>query len=85
MGTSSRREEKVPHFVFGATNLDDELYFRGSGKCVFDDRASGELTPDSIFWICSQTKFIAAVRPDSFGILSSSPIYQIMRWLLCDL
>lgn len=44
-----------------------------------------ENLPDSIFWICSQTKFMAAVRPDSSCILSSSSVYQTIRSLLYHL
>ncbi|KAH9474873.1 Acyltransferase calJ [Psilocybe cubensis] len=59
------QEKKIPGFVFGASNLDGEIYFNATGFKVIDDPNSGEITPDSVYWICSQTKFIvhlAALR-----------------------
>ena len=54
-------EEKIPGFVYGVTNLDEEIYFHGGGRNVVGDPSSGEVGPGSIMWICSQTKLIASV------------------------
>jgi hypothetical protein len=54
-------EKKIPGIVLGVANVDREIYFQGGGYHRFDDSSSGEINPDSIFWICSQTKMIAAV------------------------
>ncbi|TEB26819.1 beta-lactamase [Coprinellus micaceus] len=51
----------LPTFVFGATNLNQELYFNGHGPIDYHDAASPPAGPDSIYWICSMTKFIASV------------------------
>ena len=55
--------KKIPGFVLGVSNIEREIYFRGGGTNVIGDLSSGEVNPDSVFWICSQTKMIAAVRP----------------------
>jgi len=58
---ASGETANVPGFVFGITNLEGEIYFEGAGNNVVNDPTSGPLTPDSVFWICSQTKLIVAV------------------------
>ncbi|KAF8964753.1 beta-lactamase [Flammula alnicola] len=52
---------KIPGFILGVSNIDGEIYFQGGGVNVAGDPASGEVNPDSVFWICSQTKMIAAL------------------------
>ena len=54
-------EKNIPGFVYGVSNLDEEIYFQGGGPNVVGDPSSGEVGPDSIMWICSQTKLIASV------------------------
>jgi CubicO group peptidase (beta-lactamase class C family) len=51
----------VPGFVYGITSLEEEIYFQGAGTRVVNDATSGCMTPDSVFWICSQTKLVVAV------------------------
>ena len=51
--------------MYGAANLDEEIYFNGGGPSVVGDPSSGEVGPDSIMWICSQTKLIALVSSSS--------------------
>ena len=41
--------------------MDGEIYFQGGGTQTFKDDTSPKVDPDSIFWICSQTKLITAV------------------------
>jgi len=53
--------KKTPGFILGVSNIDDEIYFHGGGPSVVDDPTSGEINPDSVFWLCSQTKLIAAL------------------------
>ncbi|KAF8803353.1 beta-lactamase [Phlegmacium glaucopus] len=53
--------KKLPGFVYGVSNIDEEIYFEGGGPNVFGDPSSGEVGPDSIMWICSQTKMIASL------------------------
>ncbi|PPQ97279.1 hypothetical protein CVT26_006672 [Gymnopilus dilepis] len=55
------QSKKTPGFVLGVSNIDEELYFHGGGPRIFDDAAGGELNPESVFWICSQTKMITAL------------------------
>jgi hypothetical protein len=52
---------KTPGLIFGASNVNEELCFESYGKRVFGDPLSEDLGPDSIFWICSQTKMLTAV------------------------
>ena len=66
----------IPSFVYGVTNLDEEIYFHGGGPNVVGDPSSGEVGPDSIMWICSQTKMIASVSSSS---VSSSP--ELIHWI----
>ena len=47
--------------MLGVTTVDEEVYFKGGGKRVFGDLSSGNVDPDSIFWVCSQTKMITRV------------------------
>ncbi|PPQ90094.1 hypothetical protein CVT25_012258 [Psilocybe cyanescens] len=59
------QEKKIPGFVFGVSNSDEEIYFKGTGYRVVNDPNSGEVVPDSVFWVCSQAKLIvhlAALR-----------------------
>ena len=63
-------EKNIPGFVYGASNLDEEIYFHGGGPNVVGDSSSGEVGPDSIMWICSQTKLIASVSSSSSLIIS---------------
>ena len=51
--------------MYGVSNLDEEIYFHGGGSNVVGDPSSGEVGPDSILWICSQTKLITAVSSSS--------------------
>ena len=51
--------------MYGVSNLDEEIYFNGGGPKVVGDPFSGEVGPDSIMWICSQTKLIASVSSSS--------------------
>ena len=53
-------EKNIPGFVYGVTNLDEEIYFNGGGPNVVGDPLSGEVGPESIMWICSQTKLITS-------------------------
>ena len=57
--------------MFGVANLDGEIYFNGGGPNIVGDPSSGEVGPDSIMWICSQTKLIASVNSSSFTFDSS--------------
>lgn len=43
------------------SNVEGEIYFQGGGRSIPDDPQSPEIDADSVFWICSQTKMIAAV------------------------
>lgn len=54
-------EKNIPGIVLGVANVDQEIYFQGGGYHRFGDSSSGEINPESVFWICSQTKMIAAV------------------------
>ena len=47
--------------MYGVTNLDEEIYFHGGGPSVVGDPSSGEVGPDSVMWLCSQTKLITSV------------------------
>ncbi|PPQ71677.1 hypothetical protein CVT24_007830 [Panaeolus cyanescens] len=51
-------EGTMPPFVYGATSIDEEIYFTSNGFKVFDDPTSGRVGPDTTFWVCSQTKMI---------------------------
>lgn len=55
------KDKKLPSFILGITNIEEEIYFNGGGQSNIDDPESGEVNPDSVFWICSQTKMISAV------------------------
>jgi hypothetical protein len=66
--------------VYGVTNLDEEIYFHGGGPNVVGDLSSGEVGPDSIMWICSQTKLIASVSASS-RLIASSPELDLVSWL----
>ena len=47
--------------MYGVSNLDEEIYFNGGGPKVVGDASSGEVGPDSVMWLCSQTKLIVSV------------------------
>lgn len=61
MQKSVTDEKKIPGIVLGVANVEREIYFQGGGYHRFNDSSSGEISPNSVFWICSQTKMIAAV------------------------
>ncbi|KAF9525267.1 beta-lactamase/transpeptidase-like protein [Crepidotus variabilis] len=52
---------QLPGVVLGVSNLDEEIYFKGGGPLDAGDPKSGEVDPDTVFWICSQTKMIVAL------------------------
>ncbi|KAG6842710.1 hypothetical protein H0H87_010941 [Tephrocybe sp. NHM501043] len=54
-------DRRTSGLVFGATSVEEELFFAHAGLRVFDDPSSGPMTEDSILWICSQTKMIASI------------------------
>ena len=62
----------IPGFVYGVTNLDEEIYFHGGGPNVVGDPSSGEIGPDSIMCLCSQTKLITALAVSSSSRLNVS-------------
>ena len=72
-------EKNIPGFVYGVTNLDEEIYFNGGGPNVVGDPLSGELGPESIRWICSQTKLITSVSSSSYHFLKYSS--DLVSWL----
>ncbi|KIM38852.1 hypothetical protein M413DRAFT_447549 [Hebeloma cylindrosporum] len=51
-------DKKIPGFVFGATSVDEEIYFNAGGNHIVDDPSSAPVTEDTVFWICSQTKLL---------------------------
>jgi CubicO group peptidase (beta-lactamase class C family) len=53
---------RLPGFVLAVSNIDEEIYVKGGGRHNHDDPSSREADPDSVFWICSMTKLITAVR-----------------------
>ena len=59
-------DKKIPGFVFGATSVDEEIYFMASGNRIVDDPSSAPVTEDTVFWICSQTKMLVHVRVSNF-------------------
>ena len=63
--------KSIPGFVYGVSNLDNEIYFNGGGPKVVGNPSRGEVGPDSIMWICSQTKLIASVSSSPHHI----PVY----------
>jgi hypothetical protein len=54
-------DPKMPGFIFGVTTAEGEIYFKEGGYKVLNDPSSGKITPESVFWICSQTKLITHV------------------------
>ncbi|KAJ2925357.1 hypothetical protein H1R20_g11787, partial [Candolleomyces eurysporus] len=59
--TQFQAENKVPGFGITVTSVDRELYASAGGFRVHDDPTSGAVTPDSLYWICSMTKLLAAL------------------------
>lgn len=76
------KNPNLPPFVFGVTNADRELYFTAQGRLDYHDPTSPPLTPSSIFWICSMTKFIASIATlqliDKNLLTLSTPISQFL-------
>lgn len=62
------QEKKIPGFAFGATTVDEEIYFNAGGYKVVNDPSSGAVDKDTVFWICSMTKLLAHVRTPAFAI-----------------
>jgi CubicO group peptidase (beta-lactamase class C family) len=60
--TQFQAEKKLPGFGIAVTSVDQELYASAGGFRVHDDPTSGPVTPDSVYWLCSMTKLIVAVR-----------------------
>ncbi|KAF9545521.1 beta-lactamase/transpeptidase-like protein [Agrocybe pediades] len=76
----TEKSGQVPAFVVGVSNVDEEIYFNCGGFNVVNDPSSGKVTPDSIFWICSQTKFVASVAAliliDQGKLSVDTPVYE---------
>ena len=54
--------KKLPGFILGVSNTEEEIYFHGGGSRIVNDDASGQVNPDSVFWVCSETKLVTYVR-----------------------
>jgi len=52
------QDPNMPGFIFGVTTAQEEIYFQEGGYKVLNDPSSGKITPESVFWICSQTKLL---------------------------
>ena len=63
--------------MYGVTNLDEEIYFHGGGPSVVGDPSSGEVGPDSIMWLCSQTKLITSVSSSSLFFKLIDRIFSV--------
>ncbi|KAJ2914596.1 hypothetical protein MD484_g5842, partial [Candolleomyces efflorescens] len=59
--TRFQAEKKLGGFGIAVTSVDQELYASAGGLRVHDDPTGGPVTPDSIYWMCSMTKLIAAL------------------------
>ncbi|RXW19284.1 hypothetical protein EST38_g6573 [Candolleomyces aberdarensis] len=69
----AEKSGKLPSFIYGVTNLEEEIYFKASGNLDFHDPTSPPLTPDSTLWICSMTKLTTAIATHQLierGLLS---------------
>ncbi|EAU82774.1 beta-lactamase [Coprinopsis cinerea okayama7 len=56
------REGRLPGFVLAVSNVDEQIYANAAGNRVYGDPSSPAVTPeDSVFWICSMTKLLAAL------------------------
>ncbi|KAF9528318.1 beta-lactamase [Crepidotus variabilis] len=75
-------DPEVGTFIFGVTDADGEIYVKGDGYNVLGDSNSGEVSLDSVFWICSQTKMIthvAALIAVQHGVISfSDPVSKYL-------
>ncbi|KAF6748052.1 beta-lactamase [Ephemerocybe angulata] len=78
LSNNAAKAGTLPPFVFGVTSASQELYFTAQGHLDYHDASSPAVTPDSIFWICSQTKLIASIAAHQLierGVLSlTTPI-----------
>ncbi|KAF5322969.1 hypothetical protein D9611_009300 [Ephemerocybe angulata] len=74
LSNNAAKAGTLPPFVFGVTSASQELYFTAQGQLDYHDASSPPITPDSIFWICSQTKLIASVR--TFHLPRSKSIFR---------
>ncbi|TFK18683.1 beta-lactamase [Coprinopsis marcescibilis] len=52
---------KLPGFALAVSNLDEQLYAKGAGNKTYGDPTSAQVTDESVFWICSMTKLLAAI------------------------
>ncbi|KAF8893004.1 beta-lactamase/transpeptidase-like protein [Infundibulicybe gibba] len=55
------RNKTLPGLACGITSTEGELFVASSGTKVFDDPSSGAVDVDTVEWICSETKLIAAL------------------------
>ncbi|KAF5310720.1 hypothetical protein D9619_008156 [Psilocybe cf. subviscida] len=55
------QEGTLPALVVGATSADGEIYLNAGGKKIVGDESSENIDPDTVFWLCSSTKFIAHI------------------------
>ncbi|PPQ75927.1 hypothetical protein CVT26_006379 [Gymnopilus dilepis] len=69
--------KRLPGFILGVSNTEEEIYFHGGGLRIVNDDASGQVNPDSVFWVCSETKlvtYIAALKLIEQGKLSKDTL-----------
>jgi hypothetical protein len=52
----------APSLIYGVTSAKEELLWAQAGVHELGDPDSQALTPDSVFWLCSQTKMVTSVR-----------------------
>ncbi|KAJ7288427.1 beta-lactamase [Mycena rebaudengoi] len=54
------KDKTIPHVFVGVTNVKEEIYLQ-VGTNARDDQSSGFVDEDSIYMLCSQTKFITTI------------------------
>ncbi|TFK22957.1 beta-lactamase [Coprinopsis marcescibilis] len=52
---------RLPGFTLAVSNLDEQIYVNAAGNKTYGDSSSPQVTPETVFWICSMTKLLASL------------------------